>query len=533
MENEKDLREKLEQMTKEELVDFAVRQTNVKNTYMEIIMSMNNKTFKKKTETLDHYQISLFDEIESTYEQAIPEELDESLIQPKPKKKKRTKTKETDYSNLEKKTIYHTISDKVCPFCGDKLVQTGQKVIEVLKYQKAYYYIEQHIICEYACNSCGKEEIVSDDAPVRLLERSKVSSSVVAGIVTNKFVLDVPLYRQENDLKRQGIYITRQNMSNWLIQSCEFYLEPLFEKMHKDIQDLDIIHMDETTHICIEDKKDGREKSYEWMIVSGAYEEKQMALYFYSESRRYDTMNDLLRVNPKRYIQSDGYGAYHNEEYGTDVACIAHIRRKFYDAMITDPLHSKVGRIKDKDEAKALIEANPSYKNIVLILNLIKKISNMDQKIKNRPLEERLKMKEDGSLPIFNELYEMIESLQNSYLPQSKMGKAITYAINEKEYLKNYYLDGRLEISNNRAERMIKDLVMARKNFLFSNTARGARTSSIYMSLIESAKLNNLDPYRYLIHVLDHLSKEGLRDEIIEEVLPYSEFIPKSVKVHR
>lgn len=533
MENEKDLREKLEQMTKEELVDFAIRQTNVKNTYMEIIMSMNNKTFKKKTETLDHYQISLFDEIESTYEQAIPEELDESLIQPKPKKKKRTKTKETDYSNLEKKTIYHTISDKVCPFCGDKLVQTGQKVIEVLKYQKAYYYIEQHIICEYACNSCGKEEIVSDDAPVRLLERSKVSSSVVAGIVTNKFVLDVPLYRQENDLKRQGIYITRQNMSNWLIQSCEFYLEPLFEKMHKDIQDLDIIHMDETTHICIEDKKDGREKSYEWMIVSGAYEEKQMALYFYSESRRYDTMNDLLRVNPKRYIQSDGYGAYHNEEYGTDVACIAHIRRKFYDAMIADPLHSKIGKIKDKEEAKALIEDNPSYKNIVLILNLIKKISNMDQKIKNRPLEERLKMKEDGSLPIFNELYEMIESLQNSYLPQSKMGKAITYAVNEKEYLKNYYLDGRLEISNNRAERMIKDLVMARKNFLFSNTARGARTSSIYMSLIESAKLNNLDPYRYLIHVLDRLSKEGLRDEIIEEVLPYSEFIPKSVKVHR
>ena len=106
MENEKDLREKLEQMTKEELVDFAVRQTNVKNTYMEIIMSMNNKTFKKKTETLDHYQISLFDEIESTYEQAIPEELDESLIQPKPKKKKRTKTKETDYSNLEKKILF-------------------------------------------------------------------------------------------------------------------------------------------------------------------------------------------------------------------------------------------------------------------------------------------------------------------------------------------------------------------------------------------------------------------------------------------
>ncbi len=533
MENDKNLREKLEQMSKEELVDYAIRQAGTMNTYMEIIMSMNNKTFKKKTETLDYHQISLFDEVEYTYEQATPEELDESLIQAKPKKKKRTKTKETDYSNLEKKTIRHTIKNDICPFCGKKLRKTGEKVIEVLKYQKAYYYIEQHIICEYACDTCVKEGIVSNDAPVRLIERSKASSSVVAGIATNKFVLDVPLYRQEKDLKRQGIYITRQNMSNWLIQSCEFYLEPLFEKMHKDIQSLDIIHMDETTHICIEDKKDGREKSYEWLMVSGAYEEKQMALYFYSESRSYDTMNDLLKINPKRYIQSDGYGAYHNEEYGIDVACIAHIRRKFYDAMITNPIHGQIEKIKDKAEAKALIEANPQYKNIVLIINLIKKISNMDQKIKNRPFEERLKMKEDKSLPIFNELYELIESIQNIYLPKSKMGKAIAYALNEKEYLRNYYLDGRLEISNNRAERMIKDLVMARKNFLFSNTERGARCSSIYMSLIESAKLNNLDPYRYLIHVLDRLSKEGLRDGIIEEVLPYSKAIPKTIKVHK
>lgn len=93
MENEKDLRKKFEQMTKEELVDFAIRQTNAKNSYMEIIMSMNNKTFKKKTETLDQYQISLFDEIESTYEQATPEELDETLIQAKPKKEKKNKDK--------------------------------------------------------------------------------------------------------------------------------------------------------------------------------------------------------------------------------------------------------------------------------------------------------------------------------------------------------------------------------------------------------------------------------------------------------
>ncbi len=534
MENDKDLRDKLSKMSKEEIVEYAIGQERAKNAYIEMIMSMNNKTFKKKSEKMAYNQMSLFDEIEYTYEKSKPEEFDESLIEAKPKKKKRgKKTKETDYSNLERKTIHHAILNKICPFCGEKLVQTGQKVIEVLKYQKAYYYIEQHIVYEYACNSCGKEEIVSTDAPTRLLERSKVSSSVVAGIATNKFILDVPLYRQEKDLKRQGIYITRQNMSNWLIQSCEFYLEPIFKQMHKDIQQLDILHLDETTHICIEDKNEEREKSYEWLMASGAHEPKQMVLYFYSESRKFDTMNDLLKIKPKRYIQSDGYGVYHKKEYGTDVGCMAHIRRKFYEAMCVDPIYTKLKKIKDRKKAREIIESNPSYKNVVMILNLIKKLFEIDQKIKNEPLENRLKMKEDESLPVFNELYDLIESQKNSYLPKSKMGKAVNYALNEKVYMKNYYLDGRLEISNNRAERFIKEMVMARKNFLFSNTVRGARCSSVYMSLIETAKMNNLDPYRYIEYALDMLSQKGLTDENIGNVLPYSETIPNSVRIHK
>lgn len=109
------------------------------------------------------------------------------------------------------------------------------------------------------------------------------------------------------------------------------------------------------------------------------------------------------------------------------------------------------------------------------------------------------------------------------------MGKAIKYAIGLEQELRNYLLEEELEISNNRAERAIKPFVMARKNFLFSNTRRGAKQSSIYFSMIETAKMNELDPYKYLRYVLERMSKEKQEDQLIQELLPYSKKLPREL----
>lgn len=525
MQNIDELRNKLSEMDKEELINYTIEQQIAKEQYLEQLKIFRTKKFSKTSEKVSPDQLSLFNEAEAVLDAATPEELDEASISPKQKKKQ--KNGKIDYSKLDVKTIHHDLDDRTCRECGGTLKEVGTSIIEVLRYQPAKFYLEKHIVHNYECRSCNTET-KSEDAPVELIEGSRAGAEVVAAIARDKFVLGTPLYRQEQDLKRRQIFISRQNMSNWLIRCAEDYLEFVFDRMHKDIQNCDIVHMDETTLVVIEDK-DNRSKSYEWLLMSGREEEKQMALYFYNETRQYDTLDKLLTLNKNRFICSDGYGAYHNEEYGINIGCMAHLRRYFYEAMEASPSNSEYNKLKDKDEKKKYLEENPSYSNILNLLVVIQKLFDIDQRLKEIPIENRMAMKESESLPLLNVLYEDIRKLEVQYSKQSKMGKAITYALDQERYIRNYMKDGRIEISNNRAEIKIKPFVTARKNFLFSNTKRGAKSSSIYFSLIESAIMNNLDPYKYLVYVLERLSRDGLKDEVIEEVLPYSNKLPANI----
>lgn len=138
-------------------------------------------------------------------------------------------------------------------------------------------------------------------------------------------------------------------------------------------------------------------------------------------------------------------------------------------------------------------------------------------------------MKEEKMSVLFDEFFEYVKQLEGKYPDKSNIGKAITYAKNQEKWLRNYLLDENLELSNNRGERSIKPFVMARKNFLFSNTESGAKHSSIWFSMIESAKMNGLEPTKYMTYVLERLSKEGVSETVIQEVLPYAEQLPIKV----
>lgn len=393
-------------------------------------------------------------------------------------------------------------------------------------YKPAELYIEKHIVHNYVCNKCSKDNDTlvsfrSDDIPNKLIKGSLVSSSVISAIAYNKFVLDIPLYRQEADFKRRGINISRQNMSNWLNIASNDYLKYIFDKMHSDIKTLKYLHADETTLTVIEDKKlEDRDKSYEWLLVSGKTEEKQMALYFYNHSREYSFLDKILG-DYSNYLHSDGYGAYQNKKF-TNIACFAHVRRKFMDAYNVSSINKEYEKA-NKDQKLKIISDNPSFGNVLKVLSLINNLFTYEK------AEDIHNTRINKSKPTLDELFNLLTSLESSYPPKSKMGIAINYALNLKEELYNYLLDDNLEISNNLAERKIKSFVTARKNFLFSNTRSGAHTSSIYFSLIESAKMNNLNPYKYLVYVLDTLNNKGLKDEVINSLLPYSDSLPKDL----
>ncbi|MGN0350116.1 MAG: IS66 family transposase [Roseburia sp.] len=525
MQNIDELRKKLSEMDREELINYTIEQQITKEQYLEQLRVFRTKKFSKTSEKVSPDQLSLFNEAEAVLDSASSEELVEEAIAPKPKKRRKEKT--IDRSKLDVKTIHHELEDMKCSKCGSQMKETAPSVVEVLRYQPAKFYIEKHIIHNYECRQCF-EMAQGNDAPVELVEGSIVSAEVVAGIAREKFVMGTPLYRQEQDLKRKQIYISRQNMSNWLVRCAEDYLKFVFERMHRDIQKCDIVHMDETTLVVIEDKET-RDKSYEWLLMSGREEEKQMALYFYNESREYKTLEWLLTLNKKRYILSDGYAAYHSGEYGIDVGCMAHLRRYFHEAMEASPSHKVYEKIGEKEEKKKYLESHPGYANTLRILAIIQKIFEVDRIVMEAEPEKRMKIKTEKNLPLFDELFEFIKSIEGEHSCQSKMGKAITYAINIEPYVRNYFKDGRLEVSNNRAERKIKPFVTGRKNWLFSKTKRGAQSSSIYYSLIETAIMNQLDPYKYLVYVLERLSRDGLKDKVIEEVLPYSKTLPKEL----
>lgn len=320
-------------------------------------------------------------------------------------------------------------------------------------------------------------------------------------------------------------------MSNWLMK-CGELLRPLYEQMQKNLHELSHIHMDEITVVVLEDKKQmDRSKSYMWLAASGKYEEKQMAIYRYNESREYDFAKEMIGSDYTGGIHCDGYEAYHKFDQAKIYGCMAHARRYFVEAMEISPHHKSAKKLKG-DALKRYCEDHPSYGNLVYIVNSIRELFHMEKSyVEDRLTIEQIKEKRQAEQKAkLEELFIYLEDKQSEYTTKSKAGNAITYALNQKQYLMKYLEDGASEISNNRGERMIKPFVMGSKAWLFSNTKSGAEMSSIYYSLIESAKLNNLDIHEYLEYVLSQLQENPDQTDI-QNLLPYSKELPNIIRV--
>lgn len=405
------------------------------------------------------------------------------------------------------------------------MIEVGETVHEELKRIRGSYYLERNIVKQYRKKIDEKTNCLDTPlvhAPFKinyLFENSIVTPSVISEIAYNKFIFCVPLYRQEKDLKAQGINISRQTMSHWLNNTAEFYLMPVYEELLKELRTQEVIHMDETTIDVIETKKE-RQKCYVWIAASGKYEKNQIKFYGYYTSREYKIVSVILGDDYAGNIHSDGYGAYQNQKF-LNITCMAHVRRRFFEAYQCHPKSKQFERLQTADEQKEFLNEYPSLKDVVYILELIKQMFHIDTKYE--VLEDRREVKEKYVRPLMDKFFACLEEISYSYAKKNKMSVAINYALDNKERIYNYLKDPRFELSNNRAERDVKSFVMARKNFLFSYSEQGAKCNSIYMTLMQTARANGLDPYEYLEYVLTRFKDEGMTDEIIQQVLPYSE----------
>ena len=548
MNNETDIRKALAGLSQEQLIDMYCELDRKYNNLQAYNEQLKRKYFGVKNN--DHVakgQLSLFNEIEDTFdnEERVPEPAAEEVVPKKKKKKKNTpKNAKLKDVRVEEKHIYP--EETICPICGNGMVELKPTVIEYLEYHQAEYVLNRFVVHNRTCHSCNEENmdcvIYSGDTsslPARLIDSSIVTSSMISNIAANKFLLGLPYYRQSKDLEYRGIFISRQAMCQWLMRVGDDYLRIVYERMIRDLRRCEIINMDETTLECLEDvRADQRSKSYTWLAMSGKHEQNQMALYFYNHSREHKFVYTILGPSFTGTIQSDGYGAYDDYTPATGHAgCAAHCQRDFVDAAQSyTALYKKYTSTKNPQERAALREANPSFSEILHILDQFTKIYDVEHRLSDNSAgpEEILHARETEARTCWEEIRVTMEQIKQRYVISAKLQKAITYTENQWDKLLYYLSDWRLSPDNNYAEREgIKPYVMARKNYLFADTRHGAQVSSMYFSLLISARMNNLNPEKYLTYLLDQLSTYGITDEVIERCLPYSRSLPEDIKISK
>lgn len=487
--------------------------------YEEQLRLAKAKQFGKSSEkTEDVDQLGLFDEVENTSNKKESEPTVEEITY---RRKKRVGKKDEDISNLPTETIEYTLpeDEQVCPECCEDLHVMSKVVRKEIVLIPAQVKVVEHVQNIYACRNCEENNdytpIVKAKAPKPLIKGSSASASIVAHIMNEKYVNATPLYRLEQDFYRKDFDLSRQTMSNWLIRCTQDYLAPLYELMKTYLLREEVLHADETVvQVLHEPGRKASTNSYQWLYRTSESSEFNIVLYDYQPTRSSSNPKKFLS-GFKGYLHTDGYSGYNQISDVIVIGCLAHFRRYYIDALKAIPEEERKG-------TQAGVGLEYCNKLFEMDNKLIKNCEEFDNHY-----EELHKMRLKFLKPLSDEFFAWANSINT--LPKSALGKAITYTKQQHQYFENFFLDGRLEITNNRAERSIKPFVIGRKNWLFSNTQKGATTSSIIYSIIETAKENNLKPFEYLKYIFETLP--NIKTSELSKLLPWSTDLATNCKV--
>ena len=466
--------------------------------------------------------LPLFDELDDFPENELLtneelEELKEENILVKAYKRRKCGRKKLD-ANIERVKIYHDIpeSEKICG-CGAKLVKICDKKTERYNIIPEKLYIEEHIYPIYACRKCegsgDEEHPVFRQAPAvkNIIPKSIATPGLLSYIFTNKYCNHMPYYRQSENFERKGFDLSRATMDKWQLEVYK-KLKPLESVLMKHIKTGRVLNMDETTCRILnyENGNKERKKSYIW-LAHGGPKDRKLVLYRYFESRSSKYIKPFIK-GFKGWLQTDEYPGYESalKEYNLlhpktkiiHVACAAHIRRKFYDALLNG---------KSKGAAKAIKYIQQMY------------YAENRLRENNLPDAEFLAKRREIIKPIMDEFYNWMIETRHTVPESFKFGQALKYAITAWPQLMNYLDCPEIYLDNSISERSIRPYVLSRKNFLFSASEDGARSTCLLFSLIECAKINNINPEEYLSSIFELASDTtGWTDSNWSELLPWN-----------
>jgi transposase len=451
----------------------------------EQLLNLKRMMFGPRRERLPEApgQGHLFDAETAPSVPAEPDTDDPPAVDPPQRRKGHGRRPIPDH--LPRTDVLHDVAaaDQTCA-CGRAKTKIGEDVTEQLDYVPGKIVVRRHIYPKYACSCCqdGVTTAPTEPAPIA---GGLPTAGLLGCIIVNKFGAHLPLYRQQDELARAGIFFARSTLCDWVMR-CGELLRPLVDLMHNEVLQSRSIQGDETPTPVLDRSRDSTRKGYIWTTIGDR--DHRYTTCHYTDSRSRDGPAKFL-AGFQGFLQTDAYSSYESvvrESTGKIIAvgCWAHARRDFFDA-----------RLNYVSEAH-------------YVLGLIEQLYDVEDEIANRSDAERLAERQARSVPVLARLEKFLRDQKETALPQSKFGQAIGYALNRWEALLRYTTDGALEIDNNRSERTLRPVAIGRKNWMFFGSDRGGETAAICMSVLASAKQHGIEPVAYVTALLTALSSE-------------------------
>jgi len=426
-------------------------------------------------------QETLFNEAEVYADDNVPEPV---IVEQHTRKKKRTKEELSKDLPVKETIIDIPEGERICDICESyDLYKIGKEFVRrELCMIPAQAYVEDIYRITYGCTLCANESehsnIIKAEVSAPVVKRGLASPSSAAHVMYQKYVNAMPLYRQEKDWLTFGVKISRATLANWIIYTSKYWLEPLWKALKAILLEAAVILADETvTQVLKEPGKTPQSESRMWVYCTGnVASSPPVVLFEYQPSRSGKHPKEFLEdIKNPFYLLTDGYSGYNTVGNAIHAGCWSHLRRKMEEVMPKNAPKDNKARIG---------------------FEYCQKLFMLERKFEDMTPDERLEKRIEQSKPVYDEFYDWIGTLDP--LTGSNFAKAVTYAVNQKEHLATFMLDGCIEISTNRVENNIRPFTTGRKNWLFADTVKGAEASAMAYSIISTASANGLNPYEYL-----------------------------------
>ncbi len=450
-----------------------------------ILARFQHRLFGRRSEKIDPNQLKLVLQVEAADEAAtrvaLPkyaQEAPDAEVPPKPKKKHaaRHPGRKALPEHLERERIEIHPEDRTCPCCGKELRLLGEEISEELGCRPKRFYVRQYVRYKYACSSCH-DQIVRPPLPDKVIERGLAGPDVVAQVLVAKYADHLPLHRQSLMYRREGVDLDKSTMCEWVDRGADL-LRPIIEEIRRQVLTGVLVHADETPVLYLIPGQGGSVRGYLWAYAGLRGE----VFYDFSPTRAQQWPSAVL-AGYQGYLLVDGYAGY-NEVLAqpgvTYAGCWAHVRRKFREAMKTDPRYAAA--------AVAAIQA----------------MYVTERQAKQERLDPGgvLALRQADTMPVLNELEQYLRALLPEVLPKSPMGEAVQYALARWPALMVFAGDGQVPIDNNSAERAMRKVAVGRKNWLFAGSEAGGERAAVIYSLIETCSRLGINPHEYLADVL-------------------------------